>query len=101
SWYMVLVHFKRAKNYCFPRNDEDIKMQKFSSALIVLLSCWLLNPVSADPIADIYQVEVIVFEHMDAQRFRSENWPKHVTKIDHERAINLDALKNNAPESLD
>lgn len=66
--------------------------------LVLLLSA---STVLADPISDIYQVEVIVFEHMDAQRFRAEHWPKFVTKLDTQRAINIDNLQRNAPESLD
>lgn len=77
-----------------------IKAKILSMMLVAIL---LVSPsfVMADPIADIYQIEVIVFEHTDPNRFKVENWPKFVAKIDHKNSVNLDKLKDNLPESID
>lgn len=55
----------------------------------------------ADPIVDIYQVEMIIFEHTDPKRFSGEDWPKIVGNLDYAQAINLDDLKTNIPESIE
>lgn len=69
--------------------------------LIVLGSALGSGFTWADPIADIYQVEVIVFEHTDPKRFSAEKWPKLVGEIDYARAVNLDTLRTNIPDSID
>lgn len=69
---------------------------------VVILFCLIgATTISADPIADIYQIEVLVFEHTNSNRFNAEHWPKFVGKMDNKRAIDLDKLKNNLPDSLD
>ncbi len=55
----------------------------------------------ADPITDIYQIEVIVFEHNDVNRFRDEMWPKFAGKLDLEHAVNLNALQKDVPDAVD
>lgn len=76
-------------------------MKNVLRSLVFILCLSSASFVSADPIADIYQVEVIVFEHTDAKRFQAEHWPKFVGKMDHSKAINLDGLKDNVPDSID
>ncbi|HSX20705.1 MAG TPA: CsiV family protein [Gammaproteobacteria bacterium] len=76
-------------------------MRKFVQYALVLMVLLNTNIAQADPIADIYQVEVIVFAHTDAHRFRAEHWPKFVTKLNTQHAINLDTLQTNIPESLE
>lgn len=70
---------------------------------ICAVSLCLINTsaVIADPITDIYQIEVIVFEHNDPHRFKSENWPKFAGKLDLTHAVNLNKLQKNVPESID
>src|SRR5581483_10011711 len=75
-----------------------VQMLRNLSVILLVLGA---AAVQADPIADIYQVEVIVFEHTDPKRFAAEHWPKFVGKMDHSKAFNLDKLKNNAPDSID
>jgi len=55
----------------------------------------------ADPITDIYQVEVVIFEHTDPKRFAAEQWPKFVGNLNKSNAVNLSSLKNNIPDSID
>lgn len=76
-------------------------MQQVLRGLIIIVCLITGNIALADPIADIYQVEVIVFEHTDPKRFTAEHWPKFVGKIDHKNAIDLNKIKDNAPDSID
>lgn len=73
-------------------------MKKLIAFFLVSLSSITAN---ADPIADLYQIEVIVFEHLDSNRFSGENWPKFPGKLNVSNAIDLNNLPKNIPESLD
>lgn len=76
-------------------------MKQVLRNLVFILCLAGANFVNADPITDIYQVEVVVFEHMDAKRFQAEHWPKFVGKMDHSKAIDLDTIKDNVPDAID
>ncbi len=68
---------------------------------LVLFCCCFIVESFADYISDIYQVEVVIFEHTDPKRFASENWPKFIEGLNTSKAINLGNLKNNIPDSIE
>lgn len=76
-------------------------MIKFMRGVIGLLLLSAVVIVTADPIADIYQIEVIVFAHTNQDRFSSEHWPKFVGKLDTKHAINLNKLNSKTPDAID
>lgn len=73
-------------------------LMRFS--LVVLCYCFVTVSF-ADPITDIYQVEVVIFEHTDPKRFSTEHWPKFIEKLNTAKAVNLNSLKNNIPDAID
>ncbi len=60
-----------------------------------------ITPTYADEVTDIYQVEIIIFEHTDPKRFSAENWPKFAGDLNTKNAIKLKSLKKGVPESID
>lgn len=77
-------------------------MQRCLLRFYLLIFCYCFLSVSfADSITDIYQVEVVIFEHMDSKRFAAEQWPKFVAPLNTANAINLNSKKNNIPDSID
>lgn len=74
---------------------------QFLRNFFILFACCVVQIVYADPIADVYQIDVIIFEHLDGNRFQAEHWPSFVGNIDAKGAVNLDEMKNSAPESID
>ena len=76
------------------------------SRVMFVLVCLLHSlPLHAatevDP--DLYQVEVIIFEHTDPKRFDAEVWPKFIGNLDIKNAIplnNLSATGDSAIVSL-
>lgn len=72
--------------------------------LNLLISCLIFFVVGnavAEDIANIFQIEIIFFEHTDPKRFAAEEWPKHVGKLDAKQAIDLSKLPRGVPDSLD
>jgi hypothetical protein len=70
----------------------------------LLIACAMISGFAfayEGDLADLYQVDIIVFEHTDSKRFDAEIWPKVVGKLDASNAIKLSSLKGGAPESLD
>lgn len=70
--------------------------------LVIVLSGLLVGTYAyADNVEDIYQVDVIFFEHLDSQRFEAEKWPKNVGTLNTTNAISFANLKKNVPDSLE
>jgi hypothetical protein len=76
-------------------------LQKLLRFSLLVFGCCFVTVSFADPITDIYQVEVVIFEHTDPKRFASEHWPKFIEKINTAKAVNLNNLKSNIPDSID
>lgn len=74
---------------------------QFLRKVFILFICGIAQTAWADPMADVYQIDVIIFEHLNADRFQTEHWPSFVGNIDTKGAVDLDGMKNNAPESID
>lgn len=55
----------------------------------------------ADEVTDLYQVEVIFFEHKDSKRFEAEQWPKSIGTLNTEGAIKLNNIKGGVPDSVE
>jgi hypothetical protein len=69
--------------------------------LMISSAAFADSTTDTGPITDIYQIDVLIFEHLEPNRFKTEHWPNFVGKIDAKQAVNLNALQANAPESLD
>ncbi len=73
---------------------------KFGLLIFVLLCSVTANAYDGD-LADLYQIDVIVFEQTNSKRFDAESWPKAVGKLNTSNAVNLSSLKAGIPDSLD
>lgn len=62
---------------------------------IVLLICCVSASFSTYADENLYQVELIIFEHTNPKRFNTEHWPKFVGKLDPASAIDI-----NDPEAI-
>lgn len=61
--------------------------------VIFITFCCVFATISfAEPIVDSYQIEVIIFEHMDSKRFAAEHWPKFVGNLHISKAVNLSSV---------
>jgi len=66
-------------------------LKLFRSIILIFILSANCGVAIADELAaeDIYQIEVIFFEHTDPQRFESEEWPKFVGNLDTRNTIPL------------
>ncbi len=55
----------------------------------------------AEDIANVFQIEIIFFEHLEPGRFTAEKWPKNVGSLATAKAIKLKNLPQNVPDSLE
>lgn len=73
-------------------------MLKFTVRLMLILVCCVIPWFAvADEPDDLYQIELIFFEHLDSKRYGSEEWPKYVGKLDTSTAVAVDS--NSIPQT--
>ena len=78
-------------------------MINFLIRILVLSSCvfssWQIT--AASETTDLYQIDLIFFEHTDPKRFDAEMWPKFVGKLDTRKAIKIGDSNSLSIEAID
>lgn len=65
--------------------------------LLSICTVAIANPLVEQPSpslnADIYKIEVVIFEHTESDRFAHEHWPQFVGELNLNKAIDWESLK--------
>lgn len=68
---------------------------------LFIFTQFYIPKVVAEDIANVFQVEIIFFEHNDPGRYAAEKWPKNVGSLATAKTIKLNNLPQKVPDSLD
>ncbi len=78
-----------------------MNINRFISQVLFSSFCYLVCWAAiAEPIADIYHVELIIFEHTDPKRYDAEKWPQFVGNLDLKGAVKLNIKREALPYDL-